>query len=168
MSELDWCSKVNKLECVTSGPIPAHLCLMPRDCTVGELHQGIKIRMKSRLCCPHQAARHSLELHPPCAVFFAQRFHQLPMVLVSLHSRVWLFATPWTSAHQAAVSMDFSRQEHWSGLPFPTPGHLPNPGIEPGSPTLQADSLPSEPPLITQIELVLPRACLYPPHNKIV
>ena len=42
--------------------------------------------------------------------------------------------------------MGFSRQEYWSGLPFPSPGDLPNPGIEPGSPTLQADALPSEPP----------------------
>ena len=42
--------------------------------------------------------------------------------------------------------MEFSRQEYWSGLPFPSPGDLPNPGIEPGSPTLQADALPSEPP----------------------
>ena len=53
-------------------------------------------------------------------------------------------ATPWTVAHQAPVSMGFSRQEYWSGLPFPLLGDLPNPGIEPGS-TLQADSLPFEP-----------------------
>ena len=49
-------------------------------------------------------------------------------------------------AHQAPLSMEFSRQEYWSGLPFPTPGDLPDPGIEPGSPALQADSLLSEPP----------------------
>ena len=61
-------------------------------------------------------------------------------------SRVRLFATPWTVAHQAPQSMEFSRQEYWSGLPFPSPGDLPNPGIEPGSPALQADALPSEPP----------------------
>ena len=42
--------------------------------------------------------------------------------------------------------MEFSRQEYWSGLPFPSPGDLPNPGIKPRSPTLQADALPSEPP----------------------
>ena len=46
---------------------------------------------------------------------------------------------------QAPLSMGFSRQDYWSGLPFPSPGDLPNPGIEPGSPALQADSLPSEP-----------------------
>ena len=64
---------------------------------------------------------------------------------VKLLSRVWLFATPWT-AHQAPLSMGFSRQEYWSGLPFPPPGDLPNPGIKPRSPALQADALTSEPP----------------------
>ena len=61
-------------------------------------------------------------------------------------SRVQLFVTPWTIAFQAPPSMEFSRQEYWSWLPFPYPGTLPNPGIEPRSPTLQADALPSEPP----------------------
>ena len=59
-------------------------------------------------------------------------------------SRVRLFATPWTVAHQASSSMGFSRQEYWSGLPFPSPGDLPNPGIEPRSPTLQAEALTSD------------------------
>ena len=54
--------------------------------------------------------------------------------------------TPWTVAHHAPLSMEFSRQEYWSELPFPSPGDLPHPGIEPRSPALQADSLPSEPP----------------------
>ena len=61
-------------------------------------------------------------------------------------SCVRLFATPWTVSHQAPPSMGLSRQEYWSGLPFPSPGHLPDPGIEPWSPTLQADALTSEPP----------------------
>ena len=61
-------------------------------------------------------------------------------------SRVQLFATPWTIAYQAPQSMGFSRQECWSRLQFPSPGDIPDPGIEPGSPTLQADALPSEPP----------------------
>ena len=52
--------------------------------------------------------------------------------------------TPWTVACQAPLSLGFSRQEYWSGLPFPSPGDLPNPGIEPGSPALQADSLLTE------------------------
>ena len=63
-----------------------------------------------------------------------------------LLSRVRLFATPWIAAFQATLSMEFSRQEYWSGLPFPSPGDLPNPGIKLRSPALQADSLPSEPP----------------------
>ena len=66
--------------------------------------------------------------------------------IMKLLSCVRLFATPWTVAYQAPPSMGFSRQECWSGLPFPSPEDLPNPGIEHGSPTLQADSLPSEPP----------------------
>ena len=57
-------------------------------------------------------------------------------------SRVWLFATLRNAAYQAPLSLEFSRQEYWSGLPFPSPGGLPNPGIEAGSPTLQADALP--------------------------
>ena len=61
-------------------------------------------------------------------------------------SRVRLFATPWTVAHQAPPSMGFSRQEYWSGLPFPSPGDLPDAGIEPRSPAFQADTLTSEPP----------------------
>ena len=63
-----------------------------------------------------------------------------------LLSRVQLFATPWTVAHQAPLSMRFSRQEYWSGLLFPSPGDLPDPGMEPGSYASQADALPSEPP----------------------
>ena len=59
----------------------------------------------------------------------------LHLTLKSL-SHVRLFATPWNVAYQAPPSMEFSRQEYWSGLPFPSPGDLPHPGIEPGSPTL--------------------------------
>ena len=61
-------------------------------------------------------------------------------------SRVRLFTTPWTVAHQASPSMGFSRQEYWSGLSFPSPGDLPDPGIELRSPALEADALTSEPP----------------------
>ena len=61
-------------------------------------------------------------------------------------SRVQLFATPWTVAYQASLSMEFSRQEYWRGLPFPSPGDLPNPGIEPGFPSLWGDALSFEPP----------------------
>ena len=61
-------------------------------------------------------------------------------------SHVRLFVTPWTVAYQTPPSMGFSRQEYWSGLPFPSPGDLPNPGIKPRSPALEADALTSEPP----------------------
>ena len=61
-------------------------------------------------------------------------------------SFVQLFATPWAVARQASLSMGFSRQEYWSGLPFPSPGDLPDSGIEPWSPALEADALTSEPP----------------------
>ena len=68
------------------------------------------------------------------------------MLKVKLLSRVRLFVTPWTVAYQAPLSMEFARQEYWSGLPFPSPGDRLNPGIEPRSPALQTDVLTSEPP----------------------
>ena len=68
------------------------------------------------------------------------------IVKVKSLSHVLLFVTPWTVVYNAPPSMGFSRQEYQSGLPLPSPEDLPNPGIEPGSPTLQADALPSEPP----------------------
>ena len=67
-------------------------------------------------------------------------------VHTQLLSRVLLFATSWTVAHQAPLSMGFSRQDYWSGLPYNPPGDLPNPGIEPRSPALWAEALTSEPP----------------------
>ena len=70
--------------------------------------------------------------------------HKVKVKVKSL-SRVRLFANPWMVTYQAPRSTGFSRQEYWSGLPFPFPGDLPNPGIEPTSPALQTDALPSEP-----------------------
>ena len=67
-------------------------------------------------------------------------------VKVKSLSGVRLFATLWTIAHQAPPSVGFSRQEYWSGLPFPSPGNLPDPGIEPRSAAMQAGTLTSEPP----------------------
>ena len=67
-------------------------------------------------------------------------------VKVKSLSCVQLFATLWTVTYQAPLSMGFSQQEYWSGLRFPSPGDPPDPGIEPGSPALQADALTSEPP----------------------
>ena len=68
-------------------------------------------------------------------------------------SCVRLFATPWTVAYKAPLSMEFSRQEYWSGLPLPSPGDLLDPGIKSGSPALQADALPSESPGKISVDL---------------
>ena len=65
---------------------------------------------------------------------------------MAIHSSILAWEIPWTVAYQVPPSVKFSRQEYWSGLPFPSPGDLPDPGIEPRSPALQADALPSEPP----------------------
>ena len=84
----------------------------------------------------------------PMSPLLATGFFTAELLLrgcVSHFNCVQLFATPWTEAHQTPLSMGFSRQEHWSGLPFPFPGDLPNPGIKPTflvSLALQADSLP--------------------------
>ena len=86
-----------------------------------------------------------------------------PLVKVKSLSHVRLFAIPWTVAYQASQSMGFSRQECWSGLPFPSPGDLLDPGIKPGSPALQAGALPSEPPgkpLLFNFSLV-PSKCIH-------
>ena len=72
--------------------------------------------------------------------------HTKVKVKVKSLSGIRLFATPWTVAYQAPPSIEFSRQEYWTGLPLPSPGDLPDPGMKPGSPALQADILPSEPP----------------------
>ena len=70
----------------------------------------------------------------------------LLLLLLSNFGRVQLCVNPWIVVHQAPVSMGFPRQEYWIGLPCLPPGDLPNPGIKPRSPTLQVDSLLSEPP----------------------
>ena len=75
--------------------------------------------------------------------FFPAEPFSFPPVTCSVVSDS--FVTPWTIAHQTPLSMGLSRQEYWSGSPFPSPGDLPDPGIEPGSPALQVDSLLSEP-----------------------
>ena len=69
----------------------------------------------------------SLALSLSLCISFINRL--IPSVLLFLLSHVWLFATPWTAAHQAPPSMGFSRQEDWSGVPFPSPGDLPDPGL---------------------------------------
>ena len=68
------------------------------------------------------------------------------LVVVQSLSRVWLFATPWTVAHQAPLSMGFPRQDDWIGLACPSPGDLPDPGIKPSSPALAGRFFTTEPP----------------------
>ena len=77
---------------------------------------------------------------------FSCDFYKVHWGKCQLLCHVWLFVTPWTVVHQALLSTGFSRQEYWSGLPCTSLGDLPDPGIEPGSPALKADSLPSELP----------------------
>ena len=75
------------------------------------------------------------------------------------------FLTPWTAARPAPLSKGFPRQEYWSGLPFPSPGNILDPGIKPASPALQLDSSPTEPPG----KLISYHSCLNPsmaPHPK--
>ena len=94
------------------------------------LLQGIFLTQGSNLChfwFPHWQAG-SLPLVPP------------GKVKVKWLSCVRLFLTPWAIAYQGPQSMEFSRQEYWSGLAFPSPGDLPDPGIEPGSPALRVDT----------------------------
>ena len=90
--------------------------------------------------------------------YFSPFSKKLKLFKVKLLSRVQLFATPWTVAHQAPPSMGFSRQEYWSELPFPSPGDLPDPGIEHRSPVLQTDALTSEPLNFLMFKLVLEKA----------
>ena len=88
---------------------------------------------------------------------FSPHIHNLPFIrgfdierlwrsVVKFAQSIWLFANPWTVAHQAPLSMGFSRQEYLSALPCPPSGYLPIPGIKTRSPTMQADSLLFEPP----------------------
>ena len=77
---------------------------------------------------------------------FKPQLWGLRVVVVVLLSHVWLFATPWTVAYQAPLSMGCPRWEHWSGLPFPSPGNLPNPGIKPESSELAGAFFTTEPP----------------------
>ena len=99
-----------------------------------------------------------------CCCFLSSSASSLRAVWSDMKSlsHVWLFATPCTVAYQAP-SMGFSRQEYWNGLPFPSPRDLLDPGIEPRSPALQVDALPSEPPgkPSLYIWLILVSSCIH-------
>ena len=100
---------------------------------------------------PRQVTRRALELPNSRYALSVCRCSAHPPRKVQV---VQLFATPWTIARQAPLSRGLSRQEYWSGLPFPSPGDLPDLGIKPGSPALQAHSVPTEP--------LTPRQILFP------
>ena len=89
---------------------------------------------------------HVTKLHRPTHSRVHLIIGKISKVKVKSLSHFQLFVNPWNVAYQAPLCMGFTRQEYWSGLPFPSPGDLPNPGIELWSPSLQADTLPSEPP----------------------
>ena len=84
----------------------------------------------------------------------ATKNHFIPTRIVLVTQSCPTFVTLWTITHQAPLSTEFSRQEYWSRLPFPSPGDLLDPGIEPRSPTLQADSLLSEPSGANRIAII--------------
>ena len=112
--------------------------------------------------CSALVDRTHLETHRICkGVFSSQRYLEIWSVLFTIHTCVCVCVCVcvclvtqscpipcdlWAVVSQAPLSMQFSRQDYWNGLPFPSPGDLPDLGIEPRSPTLQADALPSEPP----------------------
>ena len=100
-------------------------------------HTGPGLRSPSLCLHVHRTSTHLEAQRSDCGVRDPQ-----PQGSVAQSGR--LFGTPWTVARQAPLSTESPSQEYWSGLPFPSPGDLPDPGINPGSPALQADSLPSE------------------------
>ena len=111
-----------------------------------ELHMSTKMKLKILVVECKESSQREIPYINVCVCVCV-------CVCINIHKSLWvlssvqLFVNPWTVvAHQAPLSMEFSRQEYWSVLPFPSPGDLPNPGIESRSPALQADSLPSEQP----------------------
>ena len=108
------------------------------------MHQGCILSpsyltsMQNTSCEMPGWTKHKLESRLPGEISITSDTQMKPPLWqkVKSLSRVRLFATPWTVAYQAPLSMGFSRQEYWSGLPFPSPGELPNSGIEPQSPAL--------------------------------
>jgi len=107
------------------------------------LLQGILLTQESNPCL--LCLLHCRQILYPLSHLGSPHVVEVKSSEVKSLSRVRLFVTPWTAAYQAPQSIEFFRQEYWSGLSFPS-GDLPHPGTEPGSPTLRADSLPTEPP----------------------
>ena len=104
--------------------------------------------MKQTICLPkrnRQIRNTKISLCWNLFILFSKERKKVQVLVALVFGLIQHFETPWTAARQDPLSMEFSRQEFWSGLPCPSPGDLPDPGIEPGSPTLQADSVPTEP-----------------------
>ena len=90
---------------------------------------------------PHGSRRHVFNSSAEVSLSMLCLPKDMCVCMLSHFSRVWLCVTLWTAGHQVPLSMEFSRQEYWSGFSCPPPGDLPGPGIKPRSPTMQADSL---------------------------
>ena len=147
------------MDCIPPG-LSVHGILQARilEWVYHALPQGIFLTQGSNLlvlCLMHWQAG-SLLLLPPGRPYKGK-------VKVKGLDHVLLFATPWSVAHQAPLSMKFSRQEYWSGLPCPPPGDVPNRGIEPRSPTSQADSLPFELPRKLLLDTINTTLCCFQP-----
>ena len=114
---------------------------------IGEVQGGGAWGIKALgAICIFSAIRRDVCVSHACKISKTLSFHLWLTFKVKLLSYVRLFANPWTVAYQTPLPMEFSRQEYWSGLPFPSPGAFPDPGIRLRSPALQADTLPPEPP----------------------
>ena len=103
-----------------------------------------KLRQGDCLPCANQRQRWNSSPKSSTWPMHEARKSKFHVVVVRSLSHVQLFVTPWTVARQAPLSRGISKQEYWSGLPFSSPGDLPDPGTEPRSPALQADSLPTK------------------------
>ena len=157
---MEWCWWLNHVSVVFQKACPGMFtcsCKSPRKQT-GALIQN---------CCDNcqPKANQRQRLSSPCGELnsWFDRTTQSEKWRCYSISRVQLFVTPWSVAQQAPLSMEFSRQEYWSGLPCPSPRDLLHPEIKPESPALHADSLPTQPPeksWMTTAKLP-PKCCWY-------
>ena len=125
------------------------LCFSSKDSLGNNFFKVMILDLKQLGCSPKRASyNHKTFAHKTFPVIlscvFTSAFKKQMEVCVLSH--VQHFATPWTVAHQVPLSIGFPRQEYWSGLPFPPPGHLPAPGIKPASPALAGGFFTTEPP----------------------
>ena len=134
-------------------PKKSWLATEPACSLVEDASLGLRLPLFGSGCPLPACLQRRIGQSTACWLFFGMRSvlgsvsgWQCLKVKVKSLSHVRLFATPWGVAYQASPSMGFSRQEYWRGLPFPSPGDLPDPGIEPVSPALEADALTSESP----------------------